>query len=74
MSGTDEKAIYGMSKKPVKPPCVYTPPDQLNINNYLKRLTNILEQMSSYDKKPVTLSRLELLQQEVRQILEGQTP
>jgi hypothetical protein len=73
MSDANEKAIYGMSKKPVKPPCIYTPPDQLNINNYLRRLTNILEQMSSYDKKPITLSRLEILQEEVRQILANQT-
>lgn len=73
MSDIAEKPIYGMSKNPKPTPCVYTPPDQLNVNSYLLRLTNILDQLSSYDKKPITLTRLEILQQEVRQILENQT-
>jgi hypothetical protein len=74
MTGIDEKAIYGMSKNPIKPPCVYTPPDNLNVDTYMKRLTHILGQLTSYDKKPITLSRLEILQQEVRQIIAEQTP
>lgn len=74
MSDITDKPIYGMSKNPVKQPCVYTPPDQLNVNLYLRRLTNILDQLSSYDKKPITMTRLELLQEELRQILENQTP
>jgi hypothetical protein len=57
---------------PPKKTCTTQPPPGMDVNEYLGRLQNILNQLTSPSEKESALKRLELMIESVRDIIQKQ--
>jgi hypothetical protein len=61
--------IYALAKsnqgKTVAGPCTYTPPPDLDINQYITRAKRIVADLSATNDKETAVERLTLLKQEI---------
>lgn len=66
-----EKTIYGVAT--IRKPCIVTPPAELDVNQYMKRLEDIITQLSVLNMKDIAVQRIDLLEREVNTVISAQT-
>jgi hypothetical protein len=67
------RPIYGVSAKTTSGGCKYKPPQALDINMYLTRMVNIMDQLNRHNDKDLTLTRLSMLENEIVAVIPAKT-
>lgn len=67
------RPIYGVSAKMTSGKGQYKPPQEWNINSYLTRMVNIMDQLNRYNDKDLTLTRLSMLENEIVAVIPAKT-
>lgn len=65
-----EKTIYGIST--IRKPCIVTPPVELDLTQYMRRLEDIITQLNAINLKDVAVQRIDLLEREINTIIAAQ--